>query len=356
MTSASADDAAVPAADAPSPVDAPSAAPEPLDGGATDAATPSPAGGVDDEGVVPEHESDAPPEETRTEKIVETLEVAHATVSSGIERSARWLDRFFASDRVFEEETDTYARLTLDTVFEPRGEVGFSGDLRFRIDLPRTEKRLKLLIESDPQRETRDDLRDVPADVVSETNYSLSIERQLRQARRWDVRPALGVKAHTPLDPFARLRAIRYFGLGENVVARVSGSVLWFDSSGWGAHSGVELDRALGHALLARSGTAFGWEEEDKFRRITQEFSLFHRLSDRQNMAWQIGAAADDQFDWDVNTYYWRVRFRQDVHRRWLFAEVIPQVTYREETGFDDEPSLTLRLEAVFGHDYAKSR
>lgn len=288
-----------------------------------------------------------------TEQILEKIEVAHATVSERIERSAQWLDGFFASDRIFDEATDTYARVNLDTVFEPRGEIGFAGDLRLKIDLPRTERRLKLLIESDPQRETRDDLQDVPADVVSENNFSLSLERQLREARHWDIRPAIGVKAHTPLDPFTRLRAIRYFGLGK-VVSRVAATGLWFDSSGWGANLGVEFDRAIGPAYLARSGTGFGWEEEDKFRRITQEFSLFHRMDEHRNMAYQIGVLADDEFDWDVNTYYWRVRFRKDIHEGWLFAEIIPQVTYHEETDFDDEPSLTLRLEAVFGRSYAK--
>ncbi len=285
--------------------------------------------------------------------IVEKIDIAHVAVSGRIERTARWLDRFFADDKIFDDATDSYARVKLDSVFEPGGNVGFSGDIRLKIDLPRTQKRLKLLIESDPQRENRTDLENVPADVVSEKSYSLSLERQLSEVHRWDVRPALGIKARTPLDPFARLRAIRYFNL-QKVVARVSSSAFWFDSSGFGANLGVEFDRALIDVFLLRSGTGLTWEEAEKFRRIEQQFSLFHRIDDRQNMAYQIGILADDEFNWRVNTYYYRIRYRKDIHDGWVFAEIIPQWTYREENSFDDEPSLTLRLEAAFGHSTLK--
>ncbi|KAF0191958.1 MAG: hypothetical protein FD165_1292 [Gammaproteobacteria bacterium] len=312
---------------------------------------PAPAADTGEPGDVPVVSDPDTPEQGPV--IFEKIDVAHAAVSSRIERTARWLDRFFADDKVFEEATGSYARVNLDSVFEPGGAIGFSGDIRLKIDLPRTQQRLKLLIESDPQRENRTDLENVPVDVVAEKSYSLSLERQLQQAHRWDVRPALGIKAHTPLDPFARLRAIRYFNL-QKVMARVSSSAFWFDSSGFGANFGIEFDRALSDVFLLRSGTGLTWEEAEKFRRIEQQFSLFHRLDDRRNLAYQIGILADDEFNWRVNTYYFRIRYRKDLHDGWVFAEIIPQWTYREETNFDDEPSLTLRLEAVFGHSTLK--
>ena len=225
--------------------------------------------------------------------------------------------------------------------------MGFAGDLKLRIDLPRTERRLKLLIETDPQRDNTNQLENVPIDVVQEKDYFLSLERQ-RKRGAWDVRPALGIKAHFPPDPFVRLRAFRYVDLNTWLL-HVSGNAFWFNSSGWGMNTSLEFDRALSASFLFRSGTTFSWEEEEKFRRIEQVFTLFQRIGDRVNLAYETGIHFDDEMDWDSNLYYGRVRYRQDIHKNWLFAEIIPQLTYREENNFEDEFSLTFRLEMVFG-------
>ena len=280
--------------------------------------------------------------------VFETLDVEQETISSQVETIAKSIDSFFADDNVFQEATASYVRITLDTVFKKNGEMGFAGDLKVKLDLPRTKKRLKLLIESDPQSETKDDLENIPKQVAEEKNYFISLEREVNKQGRWDVRPALGIKARIPPDPFVRLRAIRYFDL-DSWLLRVSANAFWFNSTGFGANSTFDFDHALSKTMLARSSTTYSWEEQDLFRRLEQVFSIYQNLDERQSLVYQVGLDATDEFDWNVEDYYARIRYRKDIHKHWLFAEISPQYTFLREMDYQPDRSITFRLEVVFG-------
>src|SRR3569623_1838854 len=78
----------------------------------------------------------------------------HVVVSHGLERMARRIDSFFAADQAFEESTRSYARLRFDTILDQDMQISFDGDVRDRIDFPRTARKHKLLIESDTRATT----------------------------------------------------------------------------------------------------------------------------------------------------------------------------------------------------------
>src|SRR3569623_1578171 len=120
----------------------------------------------------------------------------HVVVSHGLERMVRRIDSFFAADQAFEESTRSYARLRFDTILDQDMQISFDGDVRVRIDLPRTERKLKLLIESDT-RDTTDPTQNqnaqTPVDAVKRPDYLISVE-QVQELNAWDVRPAAGIK------------------------------------------------------------------------------------------------------------------------------------------------------------------
>ncbi len=276
---------------------------------------------------------------------------AHLTLSSSLEAAARRIDGFFATDQSFAEATDTYARLRMDTIIEDEGDIGFKADVKIKLDLPRTERRFKLLIESDPQGAPGTEPQERPIQSIQEQDYFLSIESTLREGARWDVRPAIGIKLHTPVDPFARLRAIRYFDLGDWLL-RSSPEVFWFNSEGLGALIDIDLDRALTPKVLFRSSTTPSWLKEEDFGRVDQRFTLYRHIDDRHTLSYQIGLHAKDDPAWRVEDYFAATSYRIRVHKKWLFLEFIPSLSFPASEDYDMEPRVTLRLEGVFGKGY----
>jgi len=283
--------------------------------------------------------------------VIGKLDITHTSISSQLEQTATSIDSFFADDIVFEQTNQSYMRIALDMVSEEYDGTGFAGDLKLKVDLPHIKKRLKLLIETDSQRDSKENLEELPSDVVQERDFFISLERKLGGVRKWDIRPSLGVKVRRPIDPFARIRTFRYFAL-DNWLLRASNTLAWYDSHGYGANGALEFDRIIKTGLLFRTTSKLSWQEEEMFRRFDLGFSLYQRIDERQNMAYQIAGFADDEYDWRSNKYYTRVRYRKGLYKKWMFGEIIPQFTFHKETGFHSEASITFRLEMVFGESY----
>ncbi len=282
--------------------------------------------------------------------LLQRTEAAHILFSTGLERTARKIDSFFAEEKSFDEATETYARVRADTTVDEQGQLTFSGDIKIKVDLPRTERELKLLIETDTKDGTTESPQDTPIDVIQKQDYLLSIER-VRQLETWDIRPAAGIKLRWLPDPFLRVRAIRYRELG-NWLERISGSLFWFASEGAGVNTALEFNRDIGETLLFRSITSLQWKEDDQFLSANQLLSLYQPIDQRQYLVYQLGAQASQDPDWAVTQYTAAVHYRKNIYKKWLFFELIPQIDYKKENDYDAEPSITFRLEGVFGRDY----
>ena len=277
----------------------------------------------------------------------------HVVVSHGLERMARRIDSFFAADQAFEESTRSYARLRFDTILDQHMQISFDGDVRVRIDLPRTERKLKLLIESDTRDTTdptQNQIDQPPVDAVKRPDYLISVE-QVQELNAWDVRPAAGIKLRWIPDPFVRIRATRYHDL-DGWLMRTAGNLFWFVSDGAGATSTLDFDHAMGETALFRSGTTLRWAETDQFLTAEQLMSIYQRIDPRRYVVYQVGAVATRDPDWAMQQYFVAVHFRKNVYKNWLFMEVIPQINYTVDRDFRADPTLTFRIEGVFGQEY----
>lgn len=282
--------------------------------------------------------------------LLRKAEETHLKFSASLERMARNIDNFFAAEQAFEEVTRSYARVRLDTVLDNDLQVGFNGDIRVKLDLPRTERKLKLLIESDGQGAAPDRTEQTPIDVVKKQDYLLSIEH-VDKTGTWDIRPAAGIKVRWVPDPFVRVRAVRYTTF-DRWLMRNAASLFWFTSDGLGANAAVDFDRPIGKSFLFRSTSNLRWQENDQFLTADQQLSLYQRVDERRYFVYQVGILADQNPDWSEKQYFAAVHYRKNVYKNWLFYEVIPQINFTRENHFNGQPSVMFRLEAVFGYDY----
>lgn len=293
------------------------------------------------------------PAQAEPPPLLQKAEETHQAVSNRLEGIARNIDSFFAADQAFQEATRSYARVRIDTKLDHDFKLGFNGDVRVKLNLPRTERKLKLLLESDnttartgaPER-----FDETPIDVMRRQDYLLSIEH-INELQGWDVRPAAGVKLRGIPDPFARLLAIRYNNL-DGWLIRASGSAFWFASDGFGANADVNIDRPVLDAMFFRGNTLLGWQGNDQFLTAQQDLSLYHRLDPHRYLVYQVGALANQRPNWAMQYYFAAIHFRRKAYKNWLFVELIPQVDFLVENRFDPRASITFRLEGVFGKDY----
>jgi len=298
--------------------------------------------------------ADAPADEAETPLVTSpytTVDAAHERVSGAVEGMAKNVDRFFADERSFQESNETALQIRFDTTARESGEFEFTSRVRAKWVFPHMQKKLRLVLESDPREAGTDSPEDDPlAAVDSASDYTLGLER-LFETSDWEVRPSVGLRFDTPLDPYARLRAIRYFDLGP-WLSRVSGTASWFNSDGVSLSANVDFDRPLDENLLFRSATGSLWEHDPDTVSLSQMFTVYQQLASSAKLAYDLGATFDNDPDWQSTDYFVRLRYRRLIYKSWAYLEVQPKVSWPEDNDYREDLSLLVRLEVNFGRGY----
>lgn len=284
------------------------------------------------------------------------LDGPHEVLSEGVESMAQGMDLFFADEKIYTKATKSYARLSTQFRFSHGGSVSTAGDIKFKIDLPKTKKKLKLLLQSDTDRDiqTGTDQNKLPGQENASVNFFAALQKEISKRREWHTHASLGVKLKVPLDPFLRVRSSKNFRLGDWKM-RFAETIFWFNSLGAGASSLLELDYALTPDLLFRSRSSQLWTDFLDYHELEQVFSLYQQITERRAIAYNIGVYGISEPDIHSERYFGSINYRQRIHKDWLFVEVTPAILYERDNGFNAERSLTVKFEMVFGSKYIYS-
>ena len=303
---------------------------------------------LDEPDCVPDITSGLVPEAEKP--FFEFLDAPQRTVSTGIENLAQAIDEFFADEKVLYESSGSYVQLTGDLLFEEPGEVHSRGDIRLRLRIPHTQKKLKLMLESDPdeQRSTVERVANqVPQTDSEDRNLYAGVQAELGKPEKWRIKPSLGLKLRFPVEYYVRLRASRIYQYDKWRLF-LSETPYWFDTTGFGFDSNMEWSYPLYDNLLFRSVSVLRYTDARDMFDFAEILSLTHTLSPSRAITYEAVAFADGEPAVHATQYLLLARYRQRVHSDYLFLEIVPQVWYRKEFDFNDEPSLLLRLEFLF--------
>lgn len=299
-----------------------------------------------------EHLSAITPEEQAEESAFSFLDNQQAYISDYVRRVTTSVDQFLANTDHSQGYSGSFMRLTWDTTWREGGDISTTARIKFRLHLPQTQRKLKLIIESEPdeKRNIQDlETRGAETGPASDRNKGLytGLESQIGKGEKWKVRPSLGLRIRSPLDPYVRLRASR-----EKVYTDwklyFHESLYLFDSTGFGADTTMDWDYGLTDKLIFRSSSFLRYtDERDQFD-MSQSFNLIHRLSKKRAVTYKVAVFADSEPALFATSYLINARYRQNVHKDYLFIELQPQILYQKINQFDPEYSLFLRMEIYY--------
>lgn len=282
---------------------------------------------------------------------METVDDTHTTVSEMIETMAKRVDQFFGNDRAFQESNETSLQISLDYISEEDNVAQFESRVRGKLVLPGTERRLRLIVESDPEELDPESPGKNPIDALESTNnYIIGLEGE-RLRGDWQFRPSLGVKPGMSPQLYGRVRAIRYFDL-DKWVARFQSTAAWFSSDGKSLSATTDFDRRINDKLLFRASTGLRWRIDDEVTDASQVFTLYQRMASKAKLAYDIGVIGNDETNWRVTDQFVRLRYRRLVYKDWAFMEIQPMASWPETNDFHEELSLLVRLELNFGSSF----
>lgn len=285
------------------------------------------------------------------EPVFSFLDKPQEVISSGVERFAKALDEFFSEDKVFYDASGTYLKFTLDTTRDNNGDVHSSGDFRLKLRLPHTNEKIKLTIESSEE-ERPDDIVvknvETPATTAEDNSYVAGIQAQLgKKENAWEFKPSIGMRLNSDINLHLKLRLSRKYQF-EKWNFNWYETAYWYRTTGNGVDSHFEINKKLSEDDLFRASTFARWTNTTDYFELSQTFSMFHTLSKRRAVSYYVGAYGISEPAVYATHYVIGSSYRQNIHKDYLFFELIPQILYQKSNDFHAEFSLTFRIEMIF--------
>ena len=297
------------------------------------------------------HELPAVTPPDKIEAIFSVLDQPQQYISSGINGFTKSIDEFFSDEKVLYEKNGSYIRMTGDMVFSEGENPGFTGEVKGKIELPNTQKKLRVVFESNPT-ENREELGQPldtnPVEAAQDKSYFAGLEALWGEFKYWKFRTAAGIKLSSTLTTYVRMRANRDYEISELWRAYFGNTLYWFDSSGFGFDSSLEFNRKLTEHLLFRSNLFASRKEENKFWELNQVFSLTQTINAKQGIIYQAGVYGISEPRVFATDYLLQARYRKQLHSDYLFLELIPKIQYQRVDNFAPLLSFTVRIEMVF--------
>jgi hypothetical protein len=286
------------------------------------------------------------------------IDVGHGFFSRSLESMTDHVDTFFGDDRIFIEDSGTYTRLSGSAIYEKKGELTFDGTVRLRLDLQnlsRLGRKVNLILASD------DDAPDGGKITTGEPIFDridsakpvAALQIVLQEKRRWDVRLQPGLKMRVPLDPFIKLRTRRLQPLGEDWLLRLTTIPAWYESRGLELKSVLDFDTTPSERSLLRLSNGLFWEEGSKKNvQLQPSVSYSYILTPADIIAATTGVIFDTTPYLRDTTYFANIRYRRNLHEKWIFVEIKPQIVFERNASFRPDPSLILTVDMLFGEQY----
>lgn len=283
---------------------------------------------------------------------LEKLEVFQVWLGGHVERSARLVDDYFGSEESFERSRGNRVDVLTPIVFHDNGQTEMSMRIRAKIELPRINERLHLIVatEDTSVKGQADDTlaRDITA---TEGRSLLGLQFALEEYSKLASLLEIGVsfKNIVDPDPYVRLKKNYEWAHDSGWMTRMGQELFWERYEGVGLDSKLVFDKPLEAKRLFRSQTDGLWDYEEGRYALTQRLLLYQPLNKHSVLTYQLRG------DWDsaASTHYpaglhlsgygtffnWRERAYKD----WLFFEVEPGIYFSQDNAFK-RPDITLSL------------
>jgi hypothetical protein len=286
-----------------------------------------------------------------------TLDRSQETASDFVEAILQRADALFSGNRSYDAPTGSYLMLGGKFTFrrEEDGADAQSPITRAKISLPKTERRLQLLIERDIEgTTTSDSQRDAQVaagQATADNNPYLGLRALNAERLKLKLSADAGVRMRSPPDPFARVRAARIFNAGAWQIP-VSETLLARYTEPFSATTEIGFLRGITADTAVAFTTNATWRQNLRGFDLSQTANAAWLINQRSLLALELGAYGTTQPVWQDTAYSAALRYRRKVYRDWLLAELRPQIVYSRSENFRPQPSITLQVEVYFGKNY----
>jgi hypothetical protein len=272
-------------------------------------------------------------------------------LSGKVTSFASYMDRFFGGDRHYQESNPSVLQVDLSRATGYGGGRQFDLAARLNFRLPVTEGKLRLLIETDPEKNAMDvptkTLPVLPSKSAAPKGVGVAARFASADEGTWHFHTDAGLKFPIPIRPFVRSAVNYSLPLGEWRMTAAE-SVYWFNTLGVGETTSLNFERIINAQFLFRSSSNVTWLRNQQNLDMRQDWSFFHTLDDRTALLYQLATFGISNPGNQVTDTVLLFDYRYRLHQKWMYFDFSPQLHFPKLRNYQATRSFSVRLEVLF--------
>lgn len=279
-------------------------------------------------------------------------DMTHMTITERLNLLTQSFDNFFNDPRIDEEPAGSRVRLRSSITTTEYAGVSVKGRVKANIELPNLKSRYHLILSNDDDNlsETEDANPQATARLsAEEQSTSLGLQYTKRPKQNLIYSTRFSLRLDDGINPGLKSR-IRYtVPVSKRAKFNLTQAVFWEKSEGFGQENRLDLDYILsGNILFRTSGIGLFSESSSGYEWAARQ-QLQASVGRRKAITVGASLRGETRPHNYVTKYNIFTEYRQSFIKKWLFLELLPEISWPREHGFKSVAAFTLTLEVRFG-------
>lgn len=264
-------------------------------------------------------------------------------------------DRFFGDRNLMETNSRARIELGIGVGWSEKDGFEFDHDFSGKLDLPRTEKRLKFVFDNLNEEENslaafnrgqrisqRDSLRE------DEATGSASIQAALGEIFNIRFTADAGLDFKPEPVPDIKLSAGIPWKWGKTEY-RFRQRFFWESDDGFGEKTSLKITRFFGDQFYVQSVTAGVWSETSEGVDLGQTLLMRHSFREDSTLGASFGAQAHTEPDTKIDLYLVRFSLQVPIYKNWIYLKIEPGADFDAAYDWEFSPLIFIKTEYYFG-------
>jgi hypothetical protein len=230
--------------------------------------------------------------------------------------------------------------------------------LRFNLNLalPRINKRLKLLVSGKPDEDETDETGAGLGEEGEDDNVDVALAYTPVETVEHNLSLRAGLRFKNITPAFWVGPRWRAYSQGEIWGTRLTNSFRWYTDTGFRIDTTLDFERPIIENFFYRQSLKGKWDQDKERYDYDVIFAVFQKLARRRSLKYEYINKFRSTNDHQLDNIIFKVTYRQNIWRRWLFFVVAPQVSFPESENWDFTPGILFRIETIIGKEKLKRK
>lgn len=291
----------------------------------------------------------------KPDKLVSWLDKTHTKLSHSLCNQAVSIDRFFGN---FEEYTDTqvrsFVRIRNEISWQNLSGINarFKPRVRAKLRLPTIENQLNLLLTDDPIDEDNSITNDIEQNnepVGDGENFSTALRWTNQNNTQVNTDFDVGARFNDGINGFVRTRFRYIKALNQFNLLRIRQELFWRNQEGFGESTLLRFQFFHSAEFSTESNSQATFSESSKGIDWSQRISLYQQIDPKRAISYNLLAIGYTRPVFLTEDYGISLRYRKNIYRDWLFAELEPELAWPIENNRNITQRIIFRLEIQLG-------